>query len=103
MIIISKNKKKIFNFESIQEIVRLNGEERILVKYKNGESFTLERYTDEHTADIAMEILCNKIINNADVITIPTEKEVKAYIVNNIKYNTENGHNGHKRKNHGGS
>jgi hypothetical protein len=103
MIIITKNKKKILNFESIQEIIKLNGEERILVKYKNGESFTLERYVDEHLADIAMEILCNKISSNFDIITMPTEQEVKAYIVNNIKFSTNNGHNGHKRKNHGGS
>lgn len=108
MIIISKDKTKIVNFDSVKEIMWFN-ECRIKIIYKHSESregreeTNLDRYNDEYTTKIAFEILCNKIAKGENVIIMPTEEEVKAYIVNFIRHDGIQGHNGKKRKGHGGS
>ena len=101
MIIITKNRSHIINFDYVTEIFRGNDEVSIKVNFNNGGRYELERYNDCRQAEIAMDMLC-EAVGKVDKFAMPTEKQIQARIAQ-IHDSIPHHITGKKNKSHGGS
>lgn len=101
MIIITKNKSHIINFDYVTEIFKGSDETSIKVNFSNGGRYELDRYSDRTYAEKAMEMLCDSI-GKTEKFIMPTEKEIQARITQT--HDAIPRHiTGKKNKSHGGS
>jgi hypothetical protein len=101
MIIITKNKNHIINFDYVTEIFKGSDGISIKVNFNNGGRYELDRYSDSVYAEKAMEMLCESI-GKTERFIMPTEKEIQAKITQT--HDTIPRHiTGKKGKGHGGS
>lgn len=102
MIIISKDKKHIINFDYVTDIFIGSNEVSIKINFSNSKGCELERYCNQEDTNVAMEMLCDAISRKASKFEMPTEKQIQAKIVQ--YHDTLSRHiSGKKTKGHGGS
>lgn len=102
MIIISKDKKRIINFDYVTNMYVGSNELSIKIDFSNTNGCELERYCNQQDTKIAMEMLCDAISRKASKFEMPTEKQIQAKIVQ--YHDTLSRHiSGKKTKGHGGS
>jgi hypothetical protein len=104
MIVINKNKNKVINLGSVNEIFKGADGFSIKVNFTNGQGTQIERYNSAEATDIALEMLCNAI-GKTDKFIMPNDEQIKAHILTARSVGTEyhNRYNGAKQKRHGGS
>ena len=102
MIVITRNKLNILNFDHVTEMFLSPDKMSIRVNFSNGGRYELERYNELGQAQRAMEMLC-EAIGTVEKFILPTEEQIKAYVVKTTNRATPKHITGKKNKGHGGS
>lgn len=78
MIIVSKDKQRIVNFDYVIYIYIDPNELSIKVDFSNAKGYELERYSSKQDVLTALEMLCDAINEKSNKFEMPTNKQVKA-------------------------
>lgn len=100
MIIVSKDRDSICNFDNVTAVY-LNGNS-VKIKYTNDGFARIGEYNSIKEAEIALEILRNRLRSKSEVCELPTDDEVKAYIVR-VPESKQRARNGKKTVRRGAS
>lgn len=76
MIIVSKDKQRIVNFDYVIYIYIDPNELSIKVDFSNAKGYELERYSSKQDVLTALEMLCNAISRKDSKFEMPTEKQI---------------------------
>ena len=102
MLLMSKSKDNIFNFEYVENIFIAANGATIKIRFNSGCDWKLGAYDTERDAKIALSIIFNKIRSNQSFIEMPTENDIQAYVVS-LGVEKQTCSTGKKTKRRGGS
>ena len=103
MVIVSKDKTHIVNFNFVSEVFMGFDGCKINVNYSNGGGCMIDRYPSQESARAAMEMLCNAI-GSTEKFNMPSDELAEKNIDRGgCSSSYRNGYHGAKPIRHGGS
>lgn len=100
MFMLTQKEDAIINLDDVQTIY-ISNSKGICVRFKNGSGCELAQYNSSEEKEVALKL----ILKQLNSINMPTEKEIRAIIINSNNKRDDNSRTttGHKIRRHGGS